>query len=178
LVLTWWSIRSLETPTPKGSTEGGSVQQALRESKCFPYPSEIPISSSLASQNKHNRVSRLEPRGFEPLTSAVQKRHNTLLERSVTCRIPANSRISASALFPVFQEIHSGTDKQTLTGTREAGSSIDLEPNACAAVLLYSPAVRYRLDDRQAPPTLQARLRARFRQHIEARARIAYPPTH
>jgi hypothetical protein len=101
-----------------------------------------------------------------------------LLERSVTCRIPANSRISASALFPVFQEIHSGTDKQTLTGTREAGSSIDLEPNACAAVLLYSPAVRYRLDDRQAPPTLQARLRARFRQHIEARARIAYPPTH
>src|SRR5215216_3630591 len=143
---------------------------------CFPYPSEIPISSSLASQNKHNRVSRLEPRGFEPLTSAVQKRHNTLLERSVACRIPANSRISASALFLVFQEIHSGTNKQTLTGTREAGSSIDLEPNACAAVLLYSPAVRYRLDDRQAPPTLQARLRARFRRHLEARARIAYPP--
>ena len=64
----------LETPTPKGSTEGGSVQQALRESKCFPYPSEIPISSSRASQNEHNRVSRLEPRGFEPLTSAVQRR--------------------------------------------------------------------------------------------------------
>ena len=50
----------------------------------------------------------MEPRGFEPLTLAVQKRHNTLLERSITCRIPANCRISALALFPVFQEIHSG----------------------------------------------------------------------
>ena len=46
---------------------------------------------------------------------------------------------------------------------REAGVSIDLEPNACAAVLLYSPAVRDRLDDRQAPPTPQTRPRARFR---------------
>src|SRR5215212_2192952 len=63
-------------------------------------------------------------------------------------------------------------------GTREAAFSIDLEPNACEAVLLYSPAVRDRLDDRQAPPAPQARLRARFRRHLEARARIAYPPTH
>jgi hypothetical protein len=51
---------------------------------------------------------RVEPRGFEPLTSAVQRRLDTLLERSVTCRIPANCRISALALFPAFQEIHSG----------------------------------------------------------------------
>ncbi len=54
------------------------------------------------------RYFRVEPRGFEPLTSAVQKRHNTLLERSVTHRIPAKCRISASVFFPAFHEFHSG----------------------------------------------------------------------
>jgi hypothetical protein len=50
----------------------------------------------------------VEPRGFEPLTSAVQRRHHTLLELSVGFKTPANHRISTSAHFPAFQEIHSG----------------------------------------------------------------------
>ena len=105
-MLTWWSIGSLETPTPKGSTEGGSVQQALRESKCFPYPSEIPISSSLASQNRHNRVSRLEPREVEPLPSAVQRRHDTFPEVSGACKMPA---IAVSARRSISQEFRKYT---------------------------------------------------------------------
>src|SRR5215203_3882096 len=76
-------------------------------------------------------TSEVEPRGFEPLTSAVQRRHHTLLERSVTCRIPAKRRISASVLFPSFQEIHSGCctvaaqtqDRRTRQQYKSLGSS-------------------------------------------------------
>jgi hypothetical protein len=52
---------------------------------------------------------RCEAEGIRtPYPSAVQRRHDTLLERSVICGTPANCRISALALFPAFQEIHSG----------------------------------------------------------------------
>jgi hypothetical protein len=47
-------------------------------------------------------------RGFEPLTSAVQRRYDSLLEVSGVCRYPANEQFSASSLFPAFQEIYSG----------------------------------------------------------------------
>ncbi len=35
----------------------------------------------------------VEPRGFEPLTSAVQRRQDSLPEVSGACKIPANRRI-------------------------------------------------------------------------------------
>jgi hypothetical protein len=38
-------------------------------------------------------ISRVEPRGFEPLTSAVQKRIISLLEVSGACKTAANIRI-------------------------------------------------------------------------------------
>jgi hypothetical protein len=50
----------------------------------------------------------VEPRGFEPLTSAVQRRHNTLLEVSGACKIAANGRILPITHFPALQEIYSG----------------------------------------------------------------------
>jgi hypothetical protein len=51
---------------------------------------------------------RVEPRGFEPLTSAVQRRPHTLLEFSGACKTPANTHISSVLLFPSVQEIYSG----------------------------------------------------------------------
>jgi hypothetical protein len=53
-------------------------------------------------------ISRVEPRGFEPLTSAVQKRHDALLELSTDSKIPAKSIISAIVYFLSFQIIYSG----------------------------------------------------------------------
>ena len=50
----------------------------------------------------------VEPRGFEPLTSAVQRRPDSLPELSRVCKTPANSCICSSALFSRFQTIHSG----------------------------------------------------------------------
>jgi hypothetical protein len=50
----------------------------------------------------------VEPRGFEPLTSAVQRRHDALLDLSEFCKIPANSCISVLTLFPACQNIYSG----------------------------------------------------------------------
>jgi hypothetical protein len=51
---------------------------------------------------------RVEPRGFEPLTSAVQRRHDTFLEISSPCKIAADTHISYMMLFPNFQGIYSG----------------------------------------------------------------------
>jgi hypothetical protein len=42
----------------------------------------------------------VEPRGFEPLTSAVQRRHNSLLEVAGGCKIPANTLILYVNSFP------------------------------------------------------------------------------
>ena len=50
----------------------------------------------------------VEPRGFERLTSAVQRRRDSLLELSVHCKIAANARIFCMTLFPNFQVIYSG----------------------------------------------------------------------
>ena len=53
-------------------------------------------------------VFKVEPRGLEPLASAVQRRHHTLLELSVECKTAAKARISFMTLFPSFQVIYSG----------------------------------------------------------------------
>jgi hypothetical protein len=42
----------------------------------------------------------VEPRGFEPLTSAVQRRHNTFLELSGDCKITANTHVLLCDAFP------------------------------------------------------------------------------
>ena len=51
---------------------------------------------------------RVEPRGFEPLTSAVQRWRDSLLDLSGVCKIAANTRITSVLLFPSVQEIYSG----------------------------------------------------------------------
>ena len=50
----------------------------------------------------------VEPRGFEPLTSAVQRRRHALLEVSRACKTAAKARIFFRTLFPSFQVIDSG----------------------------------------------------------------------
>ena len=59
-----------------------------------------------------NRQVRLlpevEPRGFEPLTSAVQRRRDTLPGLSRVCKTAANKRISTLPPFLSFQEIYPG----------------------------------------------------------------------
>jgi hypothetical protein len=50
----------------------------------------------------------VEPRGFEPLTSAVQSRHDTLLQISGVCETAASTRIPHTTLFLGFRDIHSG----------------------------------------------------------------------
>jgi hypothetical protein len=55
-----------------------------------------------------SRIFLVEPRELEPLASAVQRRHHTLLALSGVCKMAAKARISFSTLFPGFQEISSG----------------------------------------------------------------------
>jgi hypothetical protein len=50
----------------------------------------------------------MEPRGFESLTSAVQRRHEGLQGLSGACKTPANGSILMFMLFPALQEIYSG----------------------------------------------------------------------
>jgi hypothetical protein len=50
----------------------------------------------------------VEPRGVEPLTSAVQRRHDTLLEISEPYKIAANAHIFCHMPFLCFQHIYSG----------------------------------------------------------------------
>ena len=50
----------------------------------------------------------VEPRGFEPPTSAVQRRRDSLLGLSGACKIAANKRISTLSPLLLFQEIYSG----------------------------------------------------------------------
>jgi hypothetical protein len=54
------------------------------------------------------RILKVEPRGFEPLTSAVQRRRDGLQELSTGFKIPAKSVISALMIFSSFQELYSG----------------------------------------------------------------------
>src|SRR5215211_5047561 len=56
----------------------------------------------------NRQFSRVEPRGLEPLASAVQRRHDTFLSLSEVCKIAANRCICVLALFPTFTKIYSG----------------------------------------------------------------------
>jgi hypothetical protein len=47
----------------------------------------------------------VEPRGFEPLTSAVQRRLDSLQDLPTGFKITAKSIVSALMLFPSFQVI-------------------------------------------------------------------------
>src|SRR5829696_3281232 len=51
---------------------------------------------------------RVDPRGLEPLTSAMRERHEGLQEFSGACKTPANGSILMLVLFLAFQEIYSG----------------------------------------------------------------------
>jgi hypothetical protein len=51
---------------------------------------------------------KVDPRGLEPLASAMRGRHEGLLGLSGACKTPANGGILMMVLFSAFQEIHSG----------------------------------------------------------------------
>ena len=53
-------------------------------------------------------IKRVEPRGVEPLTSAVHRRQDTLQELSGHCKMPAKARVYALTVFLSFQESDSG----------------------------------------------------------------------
>jgi hypothetical protein len=53
-------------------------------------------------------ILRVEPRGFEPLTSAVQRRRDALRDIPGARKIAAKVRISLMTLFPSLRVIDSG----------------------------------------------------------------------
>ena len=66
----------------------------------------IPPNQEIALGNYDDGdISIVEPRGFEPTPSAVQRRHDTLLGLSGVCKIAANSNFLSGALCSSFQEI-------------------------------------------------------------------------
>jgi hypothetical protein len=64
--------------------------------------------SVLSTQPAKQHTFEVEPRGFEPPISAVQRRRDTLLGLSGDCKIAANTGTWPFTLFPAFQEICSG----------------------------------------------------------------------
>jgi hypothetical protein len=61
------------------------------------------LSDLLPNTPEKRHISK-EERGIEPLTSAVQRRRDTLLELSRVHKTPANKRISAAKLFLGFRK--------------------------------------------------------------------------
>jgi hypothetical protein len=51
---------------------------------------------------------RVDPRGLEPLTSAMRGRHEGLQRLSGVCKTPANASILMLVLFSTIQDIYSG----------------------------------------------------------------------
>jgi hypothetical protein len=56
----------------------------------------------------NQRKKRVDPRGLEPLSSAMRGRHEGLQGFSGACKTPANGSILMMVLFSAFQDIFSG----------------------------------------------------------------------
>jgi hypothetical protein len=76
-----------------------AVRSAEEVPEPLPTPHVLPANLQLCE---------VEPRGFEPLTSAVQRRHDALLELSTDFKISANPIFLAIVHFLSFQIIYSG----------------------------------------------------------------------
>jgi hypothetical protein len=112
------------------------------------------------------QVYEVEPRGFEPLTSAVQRRHDTLLDLSGVCKIVANKRISALSLFLVFQEIYSGCCTRDFLASRPLHLVANL---SCKSQHFQSGAGGIRTPDLLAQSQMPVRSSRVY--HVTARAR-------
>jgi hypothetical protein len=66
----------------------------------------------------------MEPRGFEPLTSAVQSQYDSLLDVSRVSKIPVNSHILCLVVFARFQNIYSDCCTVAAKGACLAGLEI------------------------------------------------------
>jgi hypothetical protein len=86
----------------------------------------------------------VDPTRLELVTSAVQRRHNTLPDVSAVCKIPAKAVDSALALFPAFQEIYSGCCTVAAHKVRAA------EPESAAVTFVSLQAKEHRLTPRVA----------------------------
>src|ERR671911_2393247 len=65
-------------------------------------------SFALLVSPANSRKKGVDPRGLEPLTSAMRGRLDSFPNVSRTCKIPANRRITVLTLFSAFQEIYPG----------------------------------------------------------------------
>src|SRR5215210_2256041 len=70
-------------------------------------------------------ILEVEPRGFEPLSSAVQRRRQAMLELSRTRKMAANTYILAITLFPSFQDISLGC---CTVAAHERSEELELAP--------------------------------------------------
>ena len=77
----------------------------LRHGCCTAPPARRPEFSIYSSFAGSLAV---EPRGFEPTPSAVQRRQDTLSEISGACKFPANDNFLLRMLCSIFQEVNSG----------------------------------------------------------------------
>ena len=95
------AMRSLFSSEPTGRLYIPTLQDALIRlaEETFHILYALPA-------NPH--ILGVEPRGFEPLTSPVQSRHDSLLEISGACKIPANDNFLPRILCSSFQEFYSG----------------------------------------------------------------------
>ena len=83
---------------------------------------DLPLHrSNMLTFPANQQISEVEPREFEPLTSAVQRRLDGLLKLSGACEIAAKTRFSPYASFLSFQSIYSGccTDAKTQSAQGE-----------------------------------------------------------
>ena len=117
----------------RGRPDGGHEKRAARQAALLPrWCSRIehayPTPSVFATCRSF--VSGAE--GFEPLTSAVQSRHDTLLQISGVCETAASTRIPHTTLFLGFRDIHSGC----CTVAAQKGPGAKPIPHPCLPLLL------------------------------------------
>jgi hypothetical protein len=98
----------------------------------------------------------VDPRGLEPLASAMRGRHDTLLESSRACKTAANKAIFFMMLFPSFQEIYLGCctvaaqygAQDVSLGSTHKSDSYTLV-TSCRANLWAERAIRFLLTESQ-----------------------------
>jgi hypothetical protein len=100
------------------------------------YPGSLPIPHVSPAKLLYLGV---EPRGLEPLPSAVQRRHDALLALSGVYKTAANSCSSMLTHISAFQEIYSGCC--TVTATQRARIT-----QSCVSTLISSK-LRNRIAD-------------------------------
>src|SRR5215211_5854200 len=80
----------------------------------------------------------VEPRGVEPLPSAVQKRSDSLLELSRASKMPANDDFLSRILCSSSQEVYSGCCTDVTVCIRTRSRMIVIRPAAWSSLMRAS----------------------------------------